>query len=59
MTSAELSVRGWRWEVGNCASCEARGVPVASNDYYTTCAGCLRRVAGELDEKKMTEGEVK
>lgn len=42
-------VRGWEWQIGNC-QCGAVGVPVASNDYYTSCAPCLHKVAEALEK---------
>lgn len=49
----------WVRHVGGCATCGAQGVPVATMDYYTNCAGCLRRVADELEEKTKAKEETK
>ena len=51
----DLNIDGWTWHVGSCGSCKAQGVPVATNEYYTTCADCLRRVVRQLDEKLKIE----
>jgi hypothetical protein len=44
----DMTVDGWAWHIGDCGVCKVRGVPVATNAYYTDCANCLQKVVNEL-----------
>ena len=52
MPRLDLQVGGFEAAIGGCSVCKKQDILVATEDYYTVCAACLRRVADALDKLK-------